>query len=249
MQALATPLVTVLHPGGAYTFTRREAPGGRTTYGARRHTLDDVADLRPGSVFETGHRWQLVPAKLYRYEDRHVYLRERYPLVSDESVGALALPQLEAVAVFDRHPALPESLHSGNHVAELVLDALGVLARAGGHVAVAFFIGPVCWFALSRGGEVVALDNFSVNAEPDAVFYAAALLGHYGVAREECPLVVGGTIAPDGQLYRQLSIYFDLLNLADVLAERPQGAPQQLLLAYGRSLRQQPLQESLPGVD
>ena len=241
MQALATPLVTVLHPGGAYTFTRREGPGGRTTYGARRHTLDDVADLRPGSVFETGHRWQLVPAKLYRFEDRRVYLRERYPLVADQRIGALALPQLDAVAVYDRHPELPDSLHSGNHVAELVLDALRVLARAGDSVAVAFFIGPICWFALAREGEVVALDNFAVNADTDAVFYAAALLSHYGVPREECPLAVGGTIAADGQLHRQLSIYFDLHNLGALLTGAAQGAPQELLLAYGRSLRQQPL--------
>ena len=182
-----------------------------------------------------------MPAKLYRFEDRHVYLRERYPLVADQRIGALALPQLDAVAVYDRHPDLPESLHSGNHVAELVLDALRVLSRAGDSVAVAFFIGAICWFALTREGEVVALDNFAVNADTDAVFYAAALLSHYGVPREECPLATGGTIAADGQLYRQLSIYFDLHDLRTLLAGAPQGAPQELLLAYGRSLRQQPL--------
>ena len=241
MQALATPLVSVVHPRGAYTFTRREASGGRTAYGARRHTLADVTDLRPGSVFETGHRWQLIPAKLYRYEDRHVYLRNRYPLVPHEAVGALALPELDAVGVFDRHPELPDSLHSGNHVAELLLHALLALAGPERSVAVAFFIESTCWFALARAGEVVALDNFAVNAEVDAVFYAAALLEHYGVAREDCPLVAGGMIAPDGQLYRQLSIYFDLRDLDGELARPPVAPAHELLLAYEASLRQQPL--------
>lgn len=241
MQALATPLVSVVHPGGAYTFTRREAPGGGTAYGARRHSLADVTALRPGSVFETGHRWQLVPAKLYRYEDRHVYLRERYPLVPHDAVGALALPELAAVGVFDCHPELPESLHSGNHVAELLLHALRTLAGDADTAAVAFFIESTCWFALARAGEVVALDNFVVNAETDAVFYAAALLEHYGVKREDCPLVVGGTIAPDGQLYRQLTIYFDLRPLAEELGRHRAAAAHDLLVAYEQSLRREPL--------
>lgn len=241
MQALATPFISVLHRAGAYTYSRREASGGATAYAARRHSIADVEALRPGSVFETGHRWQLVPAKLYRYEDRHLYLRERYPLVPHDAVGALALPELEAVGVFDRHPELPESLHSGNHVAELLLDALRTLAADTHTAAVAFLIESTCWFALARAGEIVALDNFVVNAETDAVFYAAALLEHYGAKREECPLVVGGTIAPDGQLYRQLTIYFDLRPLAEELARFPATPALDLLVAYERSLRSEPL--------
>ena len=242
MQALATPLVSVVHRGGAYTFSRREEPGGRHAYAARKHTLADVAVLRPGSVFETGHRWQLVPAKLYRFEDRHVYLRDRYPLVAHDTVGALALPDIGAVGVFDRHPDVPESLHSGNHVAELLLAALRAVAGDDGTVALAFFVDRVCWFLLAREGEVVALDNFAVNAETDAVFYAAALLEHYGVERVGCPLLFGGTIAVASPLHRQLAIYFDLHELSEVLAGRPPTPAHDLLRAYARSLRDEPLE-------
>ncbi len=207
-------------------------------------TLDELIDARPTHVFEIGHRWQVVPAKLFRYEDRLSYLRGLYPGLQEEQVGVLQLPTLDAFGVFDRHDAIPDELFSGNHVAELFLAASMRLSGKFPEHAIAFFIDDKVWLLLSRAGRIVFVQAHRIVSDTDAVFYVAAHLQHFGLLRETTTLFVGGRISALGSLHRQLSIYFEVVDLAEALpsyaqkgALDPIDTAVSLLLAYQWGLR------------
>ena len=187
-------------------------------------SLDELIAARPSRVFETGPRLQLVPARLYRDDDRVSYLQGMYPTSATARTGALALPRLDAVGVFERHEGLPDEVYTGDHVAGLFLAAAAALARAHPDHALAFFAEDTLWLALTRRGQTIFLQAHRVISDVDAVFYVAAHLQHFGRMRESTTVVLGGRIAPGGSLHRQLSIYFPVCALAEALAGAPDAA-------------------------
>jgi len=241
MQALATPLVSIVHDDGAYMFSRQQSVQGRTVYGARQEGLTFLNRERPGTVFETSASWQLVPAKLYRYEDRHVYLRLKHPLVHPDNVGVNAMPELQGMGVFSRNKHVPESLYSGNHIAELFVHTANQLRKRLPNLGLAYFIDQQCWIVLVRQNHVVLVQSETCQNDADAVFHIAAMLEQYGLSRDSTPVFIGGMVETTGQLYRQLKIYFDIRNLDDELAAGPHTAPIELLLAYQNALRELPI--------
>lgn len=243
MHALATPTVSIVAEDVVYTFLRRLTQDGGTDYQVQRAPLAEVSSIRPGSLFESGQHWQMVPSRLYRYEDRHEYLRGIYPTVSKEKVGVLSIPKLQAMGIFNRQEGVSDDLYSGNHVAELLLAGSFALAEESQDHALAFFFKDLFWLILNRQGQVVFVQAQPIQSDTDAVFFIAAHLQHFGLIRESCPLFVGGQISTEGQLYRQLSIYFDLSLMANHL-RHDQGAAVQLLLAYGACLQGGNLQTS-----
>jgi len=241
MQALATPLVSIVHNDGVYLFSRQQNVQGKSTYGARQEEIAFLNSERPGTVFETSFRWQLVPTKLYRYEDRQLYLRQKYPLVHPESIGVCALPELQAMGVFDKNLSVPESLFSGNHIAELFVHTANQLSKRQPSLGLIYFIDHLCWIVLVRQGQIVLVQAESCQVDADAVFHVAAMLKHFGLDRDSTPIYAGGMITEEGQLYRQLKIYFDIRNLIDELAAGPHTAPIELLLAHQKALIEQPI--------
>ncbi|MFK8056734.1 MAG: DUF3822 family protein [Saprospiraceae bacterium] len=241
MQALATPLVSIVHEDGAYMFSRQQSVQGRSVYGARQEELDFLIRDRPGTVFETSFCWQLVPAKLYRYEDRHLYLKQKHPLVNPESIGVSAMPELQGMGVFNRNLHVPESLYSGNHIAELFVHTANQLSKRMPNLGLTYFIDQHCWIVLIRQNQVVLVQAEACRNDADAVFHVAAMLEQYGLERDSTPIFTGGMIAEEGQLYRQLRIYFDIRNLDDELAAGPHTAPIELLLAHQKAIREQPI--------
>jgi len=179
----------IVHHDGVYFFTRQQNLQGRSTFGARLGALDALDKERPGTVFDTDFRWQLVPTKLYKYEDRQLYLRQKYPLVHPNSIG----------------------------------------------------VDQYCWIILVRQNQIVLVQAEACRVDADAVFHVAAMLGHFGLDRDSTPIYTGGMIGEEGQLYRQLKIYFDIRNLDDELAAGPHTAPIELLLAHQKALREQPI--------
>lgn len=244
MQSLATPIVAVAEQAGAYLFTREHVSGGGVGFAARSVALAELPRLRPGSVFETGRRWQMVPSKLYRYDDRASYLRERYPQVAAERIGVLPLPSLGAMALFDRSAAVADNLYSGNHLVELLLDGVLDAAPATDTYALAYFVEEAMWLVLVRDGRVYVVDSHPCRSGADAVFFAGAQYRQYALERAECPLVVGGSIGDGSQLRRDLEVYFDVRDLAaDLLgptAARERTAASRLLLAYEHAQRSIP---------
>ena len=241
MQALATPLVSIVHDDGVYMFSRQQSVQGRSIYGARQEEFIYLNRERPGTVFETSFRWQLVPSKLYRYEDRQVYLNQKYPLVHPDSVGVSALPELQAMGIFDRNLEVPKSLYSGNHIAELFVHTANQLSKRLPNLGFAYFIDQHCWIVLVRQNQVVLVQAEGCQVDADAVFHIAAMLEQFGLDRDSTPIFTGGMIAEEGQLYRQLKIYFDIRNLDDELAAGPHTSPIELLLAHQKALREQPI--------
>ena len=241
MQALATPLVSIVHDDGAYLFYRQKNTQGRSTYGARQKELSALKIERPGTVFETSFRWQLVPAKLYRYEDRQLYLRNKHPLVNLANIGVSTISELQAMGVYDRNVQVPVSLYSGNHIAELFVHTANQLSKRLPNLGVAYIIGKHCWIILVRQHQVVLVQAEHCQVDADAVFHLAAMLEQFGLDRHSTPIFTGGMISEEGQLYRQLKIYFDIRNLDDELAAGPHTAPVELLLAHQTALREQPI--------
>ncbi len=241
MQALATPLVSIVHDDGAYLFSRQKNAQGRSTYGARQKKLEALGIERPGTVFETSFRWQLVPAKLYRYDDRQLYLRNKHPLVTLGNIGVSAMPELKAMGVYYRNVRVPVSLYSGNHIAELFVHTANQLSKRQPHLGLAYFIDQHCWMILVRQNQVVLVQAEKCHTDADAVFHLAAMLDHYGLDRHSTPIFTGGMISEEGQLYRQLRIYFDIRNLDEELAAGPHTAPIELLLSHQKALREQPI--------
>lgn len=241
MQALATPLVSIVHNEGVYLFSRQESTGNRSMYGARKEAHQNLDRERPGTVFETSFRWQLVPTNLYRFEDRHLYLKQKYPLVHPGSIGVCAMPELQAMGVFNRDLQVPESLYSGNHIAELFVHTVKQLSKRQPNLGFVYFIDQQCWILLVRQSQVVLVQAEACKVDADAVFHIAAMLEQFGLERDSTPIFTGGMIAEEGQLYRQLKIYFDIRNLDDELAAGPHTAPIELLLAHQKALRQQPI--------
>ncbi len=241
MQALATPLVSIVHDDGVYLFSRRRTSEGNSGYSARQIELSALSQERPGTVFETSFRWQLVPAKLYRYKDRLQYLRQKHPLVNLANIGVSALPELQAMGVYDRNVQVPESLYSGNHIAELFVHTANELGKQVQNHCLAYFIDQHCWMVLVRQNQVVLVQAEHCQVDADAVFHLAAMLEQYGLDRNTTPVYIGGMISEEGQLYRKMKIYFDLRNLDDKLATGPTTAPVDLLLAHQVALREQPI--------
>ena len=237
MQALATPIIAIVQGARAYTFVRRAADAGGATYVPNVTDVPALAEQRPGTVFEDGRCYVLVPDKFYRYEDRLSYLRDLYPQVRLERIAVSALPQLGAMAVYDADERVPPSLRSGNHVNELFLHCAGHLAEATPTMGFAFFCEGSMWLTLLRAGEVVLSRNLPVQAHSDAVFHLAAMLGHYGLDRATTRMVVAGRIAPEGQLQRELEIYFRVEDVSVALAAQALTPPLELLLAYQDAVR------------
>ena len=213
-------------------------------YAVSTETIEELIGACPVHVFETGYRWQLVPARLFRYEDRVSYLRSVYPLLHEDQVGTTELPELQAVGVFDRHDAIPDELFSGNHVVELFLAASMRLAEEHPNHALAFFVDRQIWLLLSREARIVFVQPHRIVSDEDAVFYIAAHLQHFGLMRERCRLMVGGRISSLGSLHRQLSIYFEVDDLETALqacagatAHDLQDQAVALLRAYQWGLR------------
>ena len=159
--------------------------------------------------------------------------------MASEHIGTVDLPQLEATGVYDRHALLERSLYTGNHVVELFVHASGVLAKHHPDHALVFFAVRRAWVVISSRAKPVMITNFNYDSAQDAVFYLAAYLDHYGMEREACPLVVGGLIGREGQLLRELSIYFNLTYLDEQLSAGAQGLGCDLLLAYEQARRQE----------
>lgn len=222
-------------------FSRRQSSNGRVAYGARQEELSDLNRERPGTVFETGFRWQLVPNKLYKYEDRAFYLSQKYPLVHPKSIGVSALSELQGMGVFERNLDVPESLYSGNHIAELFVHTANQLSRRLPNLGLTYFIDQHCWILLIRQSQVVFIQAEQCKVDADAVFHIASMLAQFGLDRASTPIFTGGMIGQQGQLYRQLKIYFDVRNLDDELAAGPHTAPIELLLAHQKALREQPI--------
>ncbi len=241
MQALATPIVSILDADGAFTFSRRADDLGEAGYEGQRQTFDELKQSRPGTVFESGARWQMIPSKLYRHEDREVYVQELHPTLGSAQIGVIALHELEAMGIFDREPQLDESLYSGNHLAELHLDAATSLSAAMNEVCLVFFQPQAFWVTLLRGGRVILYQSFRYSGEADAVFYIAALLQHYGLERDQCPVVVGGAVVEGSLLQRQLTIYFDLFPLAEIAGGIAASPALRLLLAYEAIMCREPV--------
>ena len=238
MDPLATPLVAVVADARAFLFRRASAAGSpHVDFAASETTVDGLARERPGTVFESGHRWQMVPARLYRYEDRYYYLRGRYPTVPADRVGVASLPRLGAMGVYDRHAELSEELYGGHHVAELLLAASQHLTPTASTHALAYVLGEWCWVVLVREGRTLYVQPARLAAPADAVFAVASTLQHFGVRPAACPLYLGGGVAPDGQTWRALSVYFDLRELPAALGSPPPSGLLRLLLALGRALR------------
>ena len=199
-------------------------------------SVEELGRVAPGSVFEDGRCWEMVPAKYYRYEDRATYLRERYPLLAEDAIGVIALPGLEAMALYDKHPQLPDALRSGNHLAQLLLLVAKTMSEVTPHVCFAFFTSTAVWLTLVRDKEVILCKAMDMHAHADAVFHLASLLSQYGLSREDTEVVVGGHIAAEGQLYRELSIYFRLRAFADALGALPEQPALALLLAFQQAI-------------
>jgi hypothetical protein len=240
MQALATPLVAILKDDSVFVFSRQEHSKGSTGYGVRRDYLATLDKIRPGSVFECGTYWQMVPAKLYNFSDSQLYLKQHHPLLARQKIGTTALPGLQAMGIYNRHTDVADEFYSGNHVAELFIHVATELSRRMPDLVLAFFVDKYCWFVIVRRNQLVYAQARYVPAHSDAIYHLAALLKQYGLNRETTPVILGGMLATEGQLYKQLSIYFDLKRLEDELAAGPHTAPVQLLLAFDATLRQEP---------
>ena len=236
MQALATPIVSILHQDRAFTFTLRSSEVGSAVYVSSSESVQNLTKTRPGTIFETGSRWQLVPTKLYRYEDRASYLKGLYPYLDPENVGVVTLPQIDAMGVFDRNTLLDYSLYSGNHIAELLLDTTERLKLQTPTFALVFFYESALWLIVLREGKLAICQTFRYQSESDAVFYIAALMKQYGIIRQHCPLYAGGMISRDSQLHRHLAIYFELLDLQNYLDKSSANAGERLLFAYQDAL-------------
>lgn len=236
MQALATPVVSILHQDSAFTFTLRSSEGSKIIYSPRSESLPELANSRPGTVFETGSRWQLVPAKLYRYEDRATYLQGLYPFVNPDHIGVITLPHIDAMGIFDRNSNLGNSLYSGNHIAELFIEAALKLINVESTFAFVFFHEKVLWLSLVREEKFLLLQSFRFSSKSDAVFYISAILDQYGIRRENCPLFVGGMISADSMLHDQLSIYFDVRDLLDYFSLQTESAVERLIVSYQHAM-------------
>ena len=218
--------------------TDASASASSRSLAAKSETLEELLAAQPERIFETGSRWQIIPAKLFRYEDRLTYLRGSFPALQAEQIAVLPLPSLAAVALFDRHSGLPEPVASGNHVAELFLAASTLIAADQPNHAIAFFIEDKLWLILAREGRTVFVHAHRILSDTDAVFYIAADLQHFGLLRQATTLFVGGHILPLGSLYRQLTIYFEVVDLADAFDHAERSSSEvELLLAYQRGLR------------
>jgi len=225
-------------------FSRQQSSNGRIVYGARQQEIEFLNRDRPGTIFETGFKWQLVPNKLYKYEDRSVYLSQKFPLVNPSSIGVSALSELQGMGVFERNFDVPESLYSGNHIAELFVHTANQLSKRLPNLGFAYFIDKHCWILLVRQKQIVFIQAETCKVDADAVFHIASMLEQFGLERAATPIFTGGMIAEQGQLYRQLKIYFDVRNLGDELAAGPHTAPVELLLAHQKALREQPISVS-----
>jgi len=240
VQALATPKVAILTGQGAVTFSRQASAGGKATFVGVHESYADLERSRPGTIFEAGSRWAMVPAKLYRYEDRAQYLAEQYPHLPESRIGVIAVPELGAMGLFDRDTAVPEALYSGNHVAELYISLATSLANRRDALAQLFFQEGVFWLTLVRNGRVVVFKSFRFAEPADVIFHLAAMLEQYGLDRQHAPILIGGAVAAESQLENQLRIYFDcrrLTTLDDVPLDEP---AVQLMSAYDAALMQRP---------
>ena len=238
MRALASPSVGIVHGDSVLHFTR--SPDDGLSPPGYRHApvltaLAEQTDRPHESLIDAGLKWQLVPERLYGYDYRRDYLRSSYPNVSDE-IGVTAVPSVGALGIFERTPGIPAGVDADHHLCELLVEtAAGMRDRRPPHYAMAFFTGAATWVVLYRGGHLVHAQGQASNRPADAVFFLAALLQQFGIDREEAPLLVGGALTEEGQLFRELGMYFQ----TDAIAEATDAsAPAtQLLLAYGRALR------------
>lgn len=239
-----TATVAIAHATGAYTLSRSlQANPSAGGYTLRTQRLPDLECEPPLAVFETGTAWQLLPQKLYREADRATLLQTSFPLVDKDAIGVCSLPQLGAVGLYAFNAGVPTGVRTDNHLGELLLDAFAALDDQYLNLALAFFVEGCVWVLVRRDAQLVFFQATPVVSEADALFHLAALLAQYGLLPARCPVFVGGNLAGSGQLRRQLAIYFDLRDLAEALGER--GATgAQLLLAYQRGLREQPLPTS-----
>ncbi len=244
MAIAGTERVFIVHERGAYRFVPAGASAADrgTTYRYTGCSIAEVNDHPGTTVYQTGSYWQLVPRKLYLDADRADYLRASYPLADPRLVGAIHLSSLQAVALFDQHPGLAAGRSYTNHIAQLLLAAASDLLPAAGELVLCFFVEGHMWVVAARDEQPVFFQPRRINSEADAVFNLATLLTHYGFGRAACPVVVGGEMVPDGQLHRQLKIYFHVRELEPELTEvSASKASSALLLAYQRCLRRETL--------
>ncbi len=230
---LLRPAVGILHERGLLTLSANPT-------GARVDPSAVDADAPP-VYYETTRHWQMVPTRLYREADAAAYLLNAPGLAPSKRYAHVELQRLNAIGVFATTVGNAPAHATPHHVAELFLAAGYALSVGQQGFGVGFFVGRVLWLMLYRKGKLVYLASQYVDVDADAIFYLAAHYQHFGLDREACPLYVAGSLLESGQLYRQLSIYFDLRSLPralrDATAELP--ADLALLLAYDEALREE----------
>ena len=243
MQSLAAPTVGIAHGEEVLRFTRlppegtaADPEGAGLGYAAEVAPLATAAERPHESLFETGPKLALIPERLYRFEDRRDYLLGAYPNVSAE-VGVVDVPSVGALGIFERDARVPSGADAGHHVVQLFVGTADELRTRHPDFAIAFFTGPHLWVVLYRGGQLAAVEGRGSRASADAVFHLASRYEHFGLDRAAVPLFLAGAVAPDGELDRQLRIYFSVAYLREALPPANRGPAARLLLAYGRAVR------------
>ena len=238
MEALASASVGIVHGDAVLHFTRGDTALGQ--YGYREAAvLTPLADqgARPHeSVFGVGPKWQLVPERLYRHADCREYLAATYPSTS-EDIGVVALPSIGALGLFEREPNIPAGVGADHHLCELLIATAQAMRERRRDFVLAFFTVSHSWLVIYRRGELIHAQSRPMTTGPDAVFFAAALLQQFGLDRDATPVYVGGAISSEGQLLRELVVYFDVRPLSKAVPAPAAPAAMHLLLAYGRVLR------------